>query len=130
MTKVKTSKPAVAKKDSTRSYLKRYWQLYLLLSLPLLYLLVLTPIYVPTQWAASFKNGIEEPPRRSIAIFTRHWVFVLICVLISIICVVPMINLLAKSLSSTDSTIVGLIPGRVIFHILRKRPAPSTEAAS
>ncbi len=30
------------------------------------------------------------------------WVFVLICVLISIICVVPMINLLAKSLSSTD----------------------------
>ena len=30
------------------------------------------------------------------------WAFVLICVLISIICVVPMINLLAKSLSSTD----------------------------
>lgn len=30
------------------------------------------------------------------------WVFVIICVLISIICVVPMINLLAKSLSSTD----------------------------
>ena len=30
------------------------------------------------------------------------WIFVLICVLISIICVVPMINLLAKSLSSTD----------------------------
>ncbi len=30
------------------------------------------------------------------------WVFVIICVLISIICVVPMLNLLAKSLSSTD----------------------------
>ena len=30
------------------------------------------------------------------------WVFVIICVLISIICVVPMINLLAKSLSSTE----------------------------
>lgn len=30
------------------------------------------------------------------------WIFVIICVLISIICVVPMLNLLAKSLSSTD----------------------------
>ncbi len=30
------------------------------------------------------------------------WVFVLICVILSIICVVPMINLLAKSLSHTD----------------------------
>ncbi|MBD5495067.1 MAG: carbohydrate ABC transporter permease [Lachnospiraceae bacterium] len=30
------------------------------------------------------------------------WVFVIICVFISIICVVPMINLLAKSLSSTE----------------------------
>ena len=30
------------------------------------------------------------------------WIFVLICVLVSIICVVPMLNLLAKSLSSTD----------------------------
>lgn len=30
------------------------------------------------------------------------WVFVVICVLLSIICVVPMINLLAKSLSHTD----------------------------
>ncbi len=30
------------------------------------------------------------------------WVFVVICVLISLICVVPMINLLAKSLSGTD----------------------------
>lgn len=30
------------------------------------------------------------------------WIFVLICVLVSIICVVPMINLLAKSLSDTQ----------------------------
>lgn len=30
------------------------------------------------------------------------WIFVIICLLISIICVVPMINLLAKSLSSTE----------------------------
>ena len=30
------------------------------------------------------------------------WVFVLICVLLSIICLVPMIHLLAKSLSGTD----------------------------
>ena len=30
------------------------------------------------------------------------WVFIIICVFISIICVVPMINLLAKSLSSTE----------------------------
>lgn len=30
------------------------------------------------------------------------WVFIIICVLISIICVVPMLNLLAKSLSSTE----------------------------
>lgn len=30
------------------------------------------------------------------------WCFVIICVLISIICVVPMLNLLAKSLSSTE----------------------------
>lgn len=30
------------------------------------------------------------------------WVFVLICVLVSIVCVVPMLNLLAKSLSSTE----------------------------
>lgn len=30
------------------------------------------------------------------------WIFVLICVLVSIICVVPMINLLAKSLSDTS----------------------------
>ena len=45
MAKTKTSKPAVEKKDSTRSYLKRYWQLYLLLGLPLLYLLVFK--YIP-----------------------------------------------------------------------------------
>lgn len=30
------------------------------------------------------------------------WVFVLICVLVSVICLVPMLNLLAKSLSHTD----------------------------
>lgn len=30
------------------------------------------------------------------------WIFVIICLVISIICVVPMINLLAKSLSSTE----------------------------
>lgn len=30
------------------------------------------------------------------------WIFVIICLLISVICVVPMLNLLAKSLSSTD----------------------------
>jgi putative aldouronate transport system permease protein len=33
------------------------------------------------------------------------WVFVLICVLISIICLVPMLNLLARSLSSTDALV-------------------------
>lgn len=33
------------------------------------------------------------------------WVFVLICVLIGIICLVPMLNLLARSLSSTDALI-------------------------
>ena len=30
------------------------------------------------------------------------WVFVLLCVIISIICVVPMVNLAAKSLSGTE----------------------------
>lgn len=30
------------------------------------------------------------------------WVFVIICVIVSLICVIPMINLLAKSLSHTD----------------------------
>ena len=30
------------------------------------------------------------------------WIFVLICVLVSVVCLVPMINLLAKSLSHTD----------------------------
>ncbi len=30
------------------------------------------------------------------------WIFVLICVIVSIICIVPMLNLLAKSLSGTD----------------------------
>ncbi|MBO5055613.1 MAG: carbohydrate ABC transporter permease [Lachnospiraceae bacterium] len=33
------------------------------------------------------------------------WVFVLICVLVSIICLVPMLNLLARSLSSTDALV-------------------------
>lgn len=30
------------------------------------------------------------------------WIFVIICILVSLICIVPMINLLAKSLSQTD----------------------------
>ena len=30
------------------------------------------------------------------------WVFVLICALISLICILPMLNLLARSLSGTD----------------------------
>lgn len=30
------------------------------------------------------------------------WVFVLVCVLVSVVCIVPMLNLLAKSLSGTD----------------------------
>lgn len=30
------------------------------------------------------------------------WVFIIICVLVSILCILPMLNLLAKSLSSTD----------------------------
>ena len=30
------------------------------------------------------------------------WIFVLICVLVGVICLVPMLNLLAKSLSSTE----------------------------
>ena len=41
------------------------------------------------------------------------WVFVIICVLISLICVIPMINLLARSLSGTDYLVrheVYLIP--------------------
>lgn len=33
------------------------------------------------------------------------WVFVIVCVLVSLICIVPMINLLARSLSSTDALI-------------------------
>ena len=45
MAKAKTSKPAVKKKEVTRSYLKRYWQLYFLLALPLLYLLIFK--YIP-----------------------------------------------------------------------------------
>lgn len=41
------------------------------------------------------------------------WIFVIICVLISLVCLVPMLNLLAKSLSGTDPLIrneVYLIP--------------------
>lgn len=30
------------------------------------------------------------------------WIFVLVCIIISLICIIPMINLLAKSLSGTD----------------------------
>ena len=33
------------------------------------------------------------------------WVFVIICVLVSIICLLPMLNLLARSLSSTEALI-------------------------
>ncbi len=33
------------------------------------------------------------------------WVFVLICILVSIICIVPMLNLLARSLSSADALV-------------------------
>lgn len=35
------------------------------------------------------------------------WMFVLFCVLVSLICIIPMLNLLAKSLSSTQHLIVG-----------------------
>lgn len=33
------------------------------------------------------------------------WCFVIVCILVSVICVVPMLNLLARSLSSTDALI-------------------------
>ena len=33
------------------------------------------------------------------------WCFIIVCVLVSLICVVPMLNLLARSLSSTDALI-------------------------
>ena len=39
---------------------------------------------------------------KSIKAKIGDWIFVLICVLISILCVVPMLNLLAKSLSGTE----------------------------
>ena len=45
MAKEKTLKPATGQKKSTKAYLKRYWQLYLLLILPMLYLLIFK--YVP-----------------------------------------------------------------------------------
>ncbi len=33
------------------------------------------------------------------------WVFILVCVLVSLICIVPMLNLLARSFSSTEALI-------------------------
>ena len=45
MAKEKTLKPVTGQKKSTKVYLKRYWQLYLLLVLPMLYLLIFK--YVP-----------------------------------------------------------------------------------
>lgn len=33
------------------------------------------------------------------------WIFILVCVFVSLICIVPMLNLLARSLSSTDALI-------------------------
>ena len=45
MAKEKTLKPDAGQKKSTKAYLKRYWQLYLLLILPMLYLLIFK--YVP-----------------------------------------------------------------------------------
>lgn len=33
------------------------------------------------------------------------WIFILVCVLVSLICIVPMLNLLARSLSSTEALI-------------------------
>ena len=46
------------------------------------------------------------------------WVFVIICVLISLICILPMINLLARSLSGTDYLVrheIYLIPKGINF---------------
>lgn len=46
------------------------------------------------------------------------WIFVFICVIISLICVIPMINLLARSLSSTDALVrheVYLLPKGLNF---------------
>ena len=36
---------------------------------------------------------------------TGDWIFVIVCVLVSIICLLPMLNLLARSLSSTEALI-------------------------
>ena len=44
----------------------------------------------------------ESRTIRSTKTQVGDWVFVIICVLISLICVIPMINLLARSLSGTD----------------------------
>ena len=46
------------------------------------------------------------------------WIFVIICILVSICCLVPMLNLLARSLSGTDFLIrneVYLIPKGINF---------------
>ena len=46
------------------------------------------------------------------------WVFVIICVIVCLICVLPMINLLAKSLSSSDALVkheVYLLPKGINF---------------
>ena len=50
------------------------------------------------------KNSGEEISRviKSNATRRGDWIFVIVCVLIGVICLVPMINLLARSLSGTD----------------------------
>ena len=48
----------------------------------------------------------------------EDWIFVIICVIISLVCVLPLIHLLAKSLSDTDSLVrheVWLIPKNLNF---------------
>ncbi len=56
---------------------------------------------------------------KSLSARIGDWIFVLICVLVSIICLVPMLNLLAKSLSGTDYLVrnaVYLIPKGLNFN--------------
>ena len=51
------------------------------------------------------------------------WVFVLICILVALICVIPMLNLLARSLSSADHLIrhdVYLLPKGLNFDAYKK----------
>lgn len=60
----------------------------------------------------------ESRTIRSTKTQVGDWVFVIICVLISLICVIPMINLLARSLSGTDYLVrheVYLIPKGLNF---------------